>query len=169
MRIAVSAGDDEWTVIERLPRRNVFCRSDSRGRSESLAANLDQLGVVIAPRPACDPFIVDRYLAGAEQAGIAALLICNKQDLPADADDLSFLEPLRAIGLPVVSVSARTGTGLDELVARLSGPPEPPRRAVRRRQVVAAQCPRGRGGPGHRASVRPDPARDGTRPCPRRS
>jgi ribosome biogenesis GTPase len=28
---------------------------------------------------------------------------------------------LRAIGLPVVAVSARTGTGLDELVARLSG------------------------------------------------
>jgi ribosome biogenesis GTPase len=121
VRIAVSAGDDEWTVVERLPRKNVFCRSDSRGRSESLAANLDQLGVVIAPRPACDPFIVDRYLVGAEQAGIAALLICNKQDLPAESDDLSFLEPLRAIGLPVVAVSARTGTGLDELVARLSG------------------------------------------------
>ncbi len=24
-------GDDEWTVVERLPRRNVLCRSDSRG------------------------------------------------------------------------------------------------------------------------------------------
>lgn len=121
VRIAVSAGDDEWTVVERLPRRNVFCRSDSRGRSESLAANLDQLGVVIAPRPPCDPFIVDRYLAGAEQAGIASLLIANKQDLAEAADDLSFIEPLRAIGIPVVTVSARTGTGLDELIARLSG------------------------------------------------
>lgn len=121
VRIAVSSGDDEWTVVERLPRRNVFCRSDSRGRSESLAANLDQLGVVIAPRPPCDPFIVDRYLAGAEQTGIAALLIVNKQDLAEDADDLPFIEPLRAIGIPVVMVSARTGTGLDELVARLSG------------------------------------------------
>ena len=121
VRIAVSPGDDEWTVIERLPRRNVLCRSDSRGRSESLAANLDQLGVVIAPRPACDPFIVDRYLAGAAQAGISALLVVNKQDLCVEGDDLSFVEPLRAIGLPVVAVSARTGTGLDELVARLSG------------------------------------------------
>lgn len=121
VRIAVSPGDDEWTVIERLPRRNVLCRSDSRGRSESLAANLDQLGVVIAPRPACDPFIVDRYLAGAAQAGISALLVANKQDLSVEGDDLSFVEPLRAIGLPVVTVSARTGTGLDELVARLSG------------------------------------------------
>ena len=121
VRIAVSPGDDEWTVIERLPRRNVLCRSDSRGRSESLAANLDQLGVVIARRPDCDPFIVDRYLAGAAQAGISALLVVNKQDLFVEGDDLSFVEPLRAIGLPIVAVSARTGTGLDELVARLSG------------------------------------------------
>jgi ribosome biogenesis GTPase len=121
VRIAVSPGDDEWTVVERLPRRNVLCRSDSRGRSEPLAANLDQLGVVVAPRPACDPFIVDRYLAGAAQAGIATLLVANKQDIGAEGDDLSFVEPLRAIGLPVVAVSARTGTGLDELVARLSG------------------------------------------------
>jgi len=121
VRIAVSAGDDEWTVTERLPRRNVLCRSDSRGRSESLAANLDQLGVVVAPRPACDPFIVDRYLAGANFAGIEALLIVNKQDLLADADDLSFVEPYRALGLPVVSVSAHTRAGLDELVKQLTG------------------------------------------------
>lgn len=114
-------GDDEWTITGRKARRNVLCRSDSRGRTESLAANLDQLGVVVAARPACDPFIVDRYLAGARYAGIDALLIVNKQDLPAGAADLSFVEPLRAIGLPVVPVSARTGAGLDALVARLSG------------------------------------------------
>ena len=102
--IAMSPGDDEWTVIERLPRRNLFCRSDSRGRPESLAANLDQLAVVIAPLPECDPFMVDRYLAGAEQAGIAVMLVVNKLDLPAGDGDLSFVDPLRAAGLPVVSV-----------------------------------------------------------------
>ncbi len=121
VRIDFSPGDDEWTVTERLPRRNVLCRSDSRGRSESLAANLDQLGVVVAPRPACDPFIVDRYLAGARFGGIASLLIVNKQDLPAEAGDLSFIEPYRALGLPVVAVSAHTRTGLDALIGQLSG------------------------------------------------
>jgi len=121
VRIDFSPGDDEWTVTERLPRRNVLCRSDSRGRSESLAANLDQLGVVVAPRPACDPFIVDRYLAGALYGGIASLLIVNKQDLPVEAGDLSFIEPYRALGLPVVAVSAHTRTGLDALIGQLSG------------------------------------------------
>lgn len=121
VRIELPVGNDEWTVTERLPRRNVLCRSDSRGRSESLAANLDQLGVVVAPRPACDPFIVDRYLAGARYAGIDSLLIVNKQDLPAEAGELSFVEPFRALGLPVVTVSAQTRAGLESLIARLGG------------------------------------------------
>jgi ribosome biogenesis GTPase len=121
VHVSLEASDDEWTVIERLPRRNVLCRSDSRGRSESIAANLDQLGVVVAARPACDPFIVDRYLAGASYAGIATLLVVNKQDLPAGSGDLSFVQPLHAIGIPVVAVSAHAGTGLDALIAALSG------------------------------------------------
>lgn len=121
VRLELQAGDDEWNVTERLPRRNVLCRSDSRGRSESLAANLDQLGVVVAPRPACDPFIVDRYLAGASYAGIEALLVVNKLDLPSEAGDLSFVEPYRALGLPVVAVSAHTRAGLETLIARLAG------------------------------------------------
>jgi ribosome biogenesis GTPase len=115
-----SPGDDEWTVIERRPRRNVFARSDSRGRMEVLAANLDKLIVVVARRPACDPFIVDRYLAGARHAGIPALLVVNKHDLPENEGDLSFVHPFRAIALPIVEVSARTGEGLELLVARLT-------------------------------------------------
>jgi ribosome biogenesis GTPase len=99
----------------------VLCRSDSRGRSESLAANLDQLGVVVSPRPACDPFVVDRYIAGARYAGIDVLLIVNKLDLPADAGDLSFVAPFRALGMPVVPVSAHSGAGLQALIERLTG------------------------------------------------
>jgi ribosome biogenesis GTPase len=121
VNLRLAPGDDEWTVTERRPRRNVLCRSDSRGRSESLAANLDQLGVVVAPRPACDPFVVDRYIAGARYAGIDALLIVNKLDLPADAGELSFVEPFRALGMPVVPVSAHSGAGLQALIDRLTG------------------------------------------------
>jgi len=113
-------GSDDWTVGERLARRNVLCRSDSRGLEESIAANLDQLGVVVAPLPACDPFVVDRYVAGACLAGIAPLLIVNKLDLPGDAGDLSYIEPLRKLGLP--SISFRRGR---EPACPNSSPPSP--------------------------------------------
>ncbi len=121
VRIERHAGSDDWTVVERLDRRNVLCRSDSRGLVESIAANLDQLGVVVAPAPACDPFIVDRYVAGACYAGIAPLIVVNKLDLPDDAGALDWIGPFRRFGLPVMAVSARTGAGLSDLLGQLGG------------------------------------------------
>lgn len=120
VRVEAQPGTGEWTVVERQPRRNVLKRSDSRGLEESIAANLDQLGVVVAPRPACDPYIVDRYLAGAALAGITPLVIANKADL-APSTDLDFLAPLRAMGISVVPVSARSGENLDAMIEALRG------------------------------------------------
>ena len=119
--IEPDAVDDDWTVIDRLARRNVLRRSDSRGLDESIAANLDQIAIVVAPRPPSDPYIADRYLAGSAYAGIAAFLIVNKQDLPAEERELDFLAPLAAAGLTVHRVSARNGAGLSELRLALTG------------------------------------------------
>ncbi len=115
------SGADEWLVVERLPRRNVLLRSDSRGDEEPIAANLDQLGVVVAGKPACDPFIVDRYFAGASYAGIAPLLIVNKADLELPDADLDFIEVYARLGVPVLRVSARMKIGLDALIEQLRG------------------------------------------------
>ena len=119
--IQPGAVDEDWTVTDRLDRRNALRRSDSRGLDESIAANLDQLAIVVAPRPPSDPFIVDRYLAGAVYAGIASLLVVNKQDLPAEERELDFVPELARTGLPVQAVSARSGAGLDRLRSTLAG------------------------------------------------
>jgi len=123
VRLEQEARGGEWIVAERLPRRNVLKRTDSRGLDESIAANLDQLGIVIAPRPASDPFIVDRYLAGAGYAGIATLLIVNKQDLleGGPSPDLEFLDAFQRIGVPIVHVSAKQRLGLEALMTCLQG------------------------------------------------
>ena len=121
VRIEREGNLNDWVVAERLPRRNVLLRSDSRGGEEAIAANLDQLGVVIAGRPACDPFVVDRYVAGACFAGITPLLVVNKLDLDLSAAELAFVEAFRRLGLPVVRVSARTREGFDQLIDLLRG------------------------------------------------
>ncbi len=119
------AESEYWVVAERLPRRNVLQRTDSRGGVEDIASNLDQLGVVVAPKPTCDPFIIDRYLAGAGYAGIEPFLILNKQDLIGAGEftpaDFAFIDTYRRIGLPVITVSAKRGTGLDALRDHLKG------------------------------------------------
>ena len=75
---------------------------------------------MVAARPACDPYIVDRYVAGAYLAGIEPLVVINKCDLET-TPELDFVAPLARLGIAVVEVSARTGTGLDALVSALSG------------------------------------------------
>ncbi len=121
VQIEQEGGSDEFIVVARLPRRNVLLRSDSRGGEEAIAANLDQLGVVVAGKPNCDPFVVDRYVAGASYAGIDALLVVNKRDLDVSADELAYVESFRKLGLSVVRVSARTRDGFDELIEHLRG------------------------------------------------
>jgi ribosome biogenesis GTPase len=73
---------DVAKVVSVAPRRTLFARTDSRGRTEPLAANLSLIIVIIAPVPEPDLFIADRYLAGAALAGISGALIVNKSELP---------------------------------------------------------------------------------------
>jgi len=119
--VASGASSTDWTVTDRQPRRSVFTRSDNRGLPEDIAANLDHVGIVIAPQPACDPYIVDRYLAGAMFAGIGALLVVNKCDVEMSAADKATFATIERIGVPTVRVSARHGLGMDTLQAMLGG------------------------------------------------
>jgi ribosome biogenesis GTPase len=114
----VHSEQDAMRVIEVGPRKSLLARTDSRGRTEPLAANLTLLGVLIAPQPPSDPFVVDRYLAGASYAGIQSAVIMNKSDLPAAEAPgfVAMLEEYRQAGYPVLKLSARHG----ETVAALT-------------------------------------------------
>jgi ribosome biogenesis GTPase len=92
------------------------------GGSEPVVANLDQLVAVIAPVPAADLELCDRYLAAAEWAGLDAAVVLNKRDLPASADAAlrHGLEVYRALGYAVATASKREAGGADELAALLS-------------------------------------------------
>lgn len=120
VRTSAHAGDAP-RIVGVAPRRALFARTDSRGRTEPLAANISLLAVIVAPEPAPDPFIADRYLAGAAFAGIASLLIVNKAELPsARTEEFSLLlEEYRRAGLSVVSLSARDAQSVEPLRASL--------------------------------------------------
>jgi ribosome biogenesis GTPase / thiamine phosphate phosphatase len=102
------------------PRRNLIERIDARGRAEPVAANIDRLAIVVAPEPAPDWFLVDRYWAAAELKDIATLLIVNKQDLGTEAIAAE-LAVYRALQLPCLEIACRPETGIAELRAALTG------------------------------------------------
>ena len=111
----------EALVREVLPRRSALWRSNARGGSELLAANLDLLCVVLAPVPEPDFFMVDRYLSAARSAGMDAALILNKDDLPTEGAIDTEIAGFASLAYPVLRVGAKASHGLDALDALLSG------------------------------------------------
>jgi ribosome biogenesis GTPase len=106
-RVECAFQDDGLLVLGTLPRTSFLRRSTLRARSEPLAANLTRMAVVVAPLPAPDLFLLDRYLCAAECAGLDALVVLNKSDLPEAAALRESLAACTALGYRVVEASAR--------------------------------------------------------------
>jgi ribosome biogenesis GTPase len=112
--------DSDGIVLEISPRRTELTRPSRRGDREILAANIEQVVVVAAPRPDPDPFLIDRYLAASELMGTDGCLVYNKSDLDPEGSTLDLSE-FSAVGYPVVTTSVRNGTGLEDLRDLLQG------------------------------------------------
>ncbi len=110
-------------VVEALPRRSELSRIDLSGEPEQVVANLDQLVAVLAPVPAADFSLCDRYLAAAEWAGLEAAVVLNKDDLPeAESPTLQReLETYLRLGYPVTRTSKRREGGAESLRQVLQG------------------------------------------------
>lgn len=106
---------EELLVSAVQPRARLLRRSTLRGRPEPLAANLTQLAVVLAPVPAPDLFLLDRYLCAAECAGLRALIVLNKDDMSESGHWREALTAHGALGYDVISVNANASTGIEPL------------------------------------------------------
>jgi len=95
----------------------VLRRRDPAGRLRAVAANLDLLGIVVAPRPETPLGFVDRACVGALAAGIEPVVIVNKSDEPGAEATVAAFAASHGDALRVLRVSAVAGTGLAELAA----------------------------------------------------
>ena len=111
-----STGVSEGVIESVDMRRNQIARTNFRGQSRPIAANVDRMIVVSAVEPAPDPDLIDRYLVLGEHLNVQTHLAVNKVDL-ADERTLAAIDrdlaPYRALGYPVRHVSARIGLGMD--------------------------------------------------------
>lgn len=117
-----AARDGQGVVVALQPRRGLLSRPGADGRAKPLAANVDCLFVVAAPRPRYETYLIDQYLAAAEISGVAPAILVNKVDLldAASREELEAdLAPYRALGYPVIFASTHGRHGLDDLLAQL--------------------------------------------------
>lgn len=106
-RVQIARSGGGVGVIESIDeRRTLFYRSDAR-RQKLIASNVTQIVVVLAAVPPYHEDLVNRCLAGAEHAAIAALIVLNKAELPETPRASAALEVYRRLGYAVVSLSAK--------------------------------------------------------------
>lgn len=129
-RNIVTTGDRVWFlpapndegVIERVEPRHGLLTRASRGREHVLVANVDQLVIVMAlVEPDLKPHLIDRYLASAEQGGIAPVLCLNKADLVDAASIQPLIGLYSQLGIPTLLTSVVTRQGIGRLREMLTG------------------------------------------------
>jgi ribosome biogenesis GTPase len=114
----------EGVVTAVLKRETTLSRPDPSGRSRPVAANIDQIIVVIACRPSFEHGMLDRYLAAAELTGASPVIVVNKSDLLDAASRTKLQQRLAvypAIGYSLVFTSTRSTDGLKDLHRHLAG------------------------------------------------
>lgn len=127
----IAVGDDaeverdasgSLAVVALGSRRTSLTRSSGKGRDiQVIAANAEQ--AVIVSSAAEPPFrhgLVDRWALLARRGGIEPVLCLNKVDLVASGEPERMIAEA-AIPLPYVTVSVKTGAGLDALRDLLRG------------------------------------------------
>ncbi|HSF15323.1 MAG TPA: ribosome small subunit-dependent GTPase A [Vicinamibacteria bacterium] len=122
---SIAVGD--WVAWDResglirhvLPRRTKLSRKAAGRKTEEqvVAANLDMVLLVMGLDGDFNPRRVERYLAAIRESGASPIVVLNKSDLPTGCSE----HALRSVtlGVPVVTLSALTGVGLDGIHAHL--------------------------------------------------
>jgi len=122
-RVLVGRADDASLVVESiLPRKNYFVRADERQRQHIIAANLDQVLIVVAARPLPSQDLMERYLLAVHSLAIEPLIVLNKTDLELAADEtaagakvLAHMPDYEALGYTVIRTSCKTAPGISGL------------------------------------------------------
>lgn len=119
-----SAG--QGVIVECVSRSSLLQRPDTRGRLKSIAANVDQMVIVLPPRTDADTpldvFALDRYLIAAECAHITPCIVINKIDQlhPAAAPALQALSMVyTGLNYSMLHTSCRDNLGIEALRAQL--------------------------------------------------
>ena len=111
-------GDDvvvSGEVLKRLPRRTELRRRDATGGIHLVGANLDVLGVVVAPVPMPAVGFVDRAIVAARAANLTPFVVVNKCDLDSVSEWVASLQSIYSGSVSVYPLSAVTGNGLGSL------------------------------------------------------
>ena len=126
-RVVVERADGQSAVVTKiLARTNEFARANARQRKQVIAANLDQVLIVIAAAPEPSTDLVERYLVAVHSLCIRPVIVLNKYELTGGRDfagnsPLVHLDDYRDLGYDVLTTSCKGAPGIDAMLPVLGG------------------------------------------------
>lgn len=129
-RLSVVPGDcvlarpleDGRTIIDAVePRSFALVRRTAGGRTNTMAANIDTLAIVMAlERPPPNPAMLDELLAFAESHELRAIVIFTKPDLVTEERRDEFVSLYAGLGYPTFAINPKAGIGVDAVAKVLA-------------------------------------------------
>ena len=118
--------DDTGSIVDVVPRRTTISRRAAHepasgiSHEQVIAANVDVALVVQALGQALDRRLLERYIALALKGGARPVVVLTKADLEAEPDEVA--TAIADVGgeVPIHTLSARAGFGLDSVRTMLT-------------------------------------------------
>ena len=118
--LSINEKDGLGTVHTILPRQTSFVRraiEDASRLTQIIAANIDVAFIVTSMNSDMNLRRIERYLAATRQSGAQPVIVLTKADLVDDPSaQIAEVAALDA-NCPVITVSAKDGTGLDQFLS----------------------------------------------------
>jgi ribosome biogenesis GTPase len=116
--------EQEGVITAIKDRQSLLVRPGFADRIKPVAANITLICIVIAPEPAPQEDLIDRYLVAAEYLKIKPVILCNKSDL-LDTESTNAWQKrfsvYKDIGYELLTTSTKQEHGLDQLYDILKG------------------------------------------------
>ena len=125
----IATAENEGAITKIAPRKSILSRADAlqQKKEHLIAANIDQVLITASVvNPTLKPSLIDRYIISAIKGGMQPIIIINKVDLleKDSVEELFYQELLKAYSktsIPIISLSASQGTGIDRLIEIMKG------------------------------------------------
>lgn len=99
-----------------LERESLLKKPGFGGKLKPMAANIDQVVIVMSVSPPPNTYLIDRYLVATENLNASGLIILNKTDLADENTDLkALLNEYRELGYNVLPTSIKDKNSIKAL------------------------------------------------------
>jgi len=119
-KVLVQKLENEDAIVSAiLDRHSLLKKPGFGGKLKPMAANIDQVVIVMAVKPVPNPYLIDRYLVATENLNAHAIIVLNKTDL-TEEDTENVLSDYRQLGYPVLLTSTKNPSSIKNLRAELN-------------------------------------------------